>query len=62
MNEREWRLRRRIDTLTDERDEARAKLAALRLRLTYWRERAQRLHRSRDHWRLRAVGRIRGWK
>lgn len=55
MSEREFRLRRRIDELIDERDALRTKLErARREREKHWR-RARALERSRDLWRLRAL-------
>jgi hypothetical protein len=48
MTDREYRLRVRIDQLTDQRDRARA----LHLK---WRRRAQSLERQYERWRLRAL-------
>jgi hypothetical protein len=52
--EREYRLRRRIDQLTDQRDIARDQLANLRRQARTLRARTLTLERSRDLWRLRA--------
>lgn len=57
MTAREKRLRRRIDKLTAERDNARRLYADRLRRLDYWRCRARDLKRSRDMWRHRAVNR-----
>jgi phage shock protein A len=54
VNEREFRLRRRIDQLTDERDDARIQLEQWRKRGRKLRLRVDALTRQVETWRARA--------
>ena len=53
-DDRETRLRQRIDQLTNERDQARDKLDACRARNKQLRDRTYMLEKSLALWRLRA--------
>lgn len=55
MNDRELRLRKRIDQLTDERDKALDQRDRLRIKMWRLRGRIYDLTRSRDLWRIRAL-------
>lgn len=57
MTGRELHLRERIDTLTDQRDQFRDRVAVLERRLERSRKRYYKMRDSRDLWRARAMSR-----
>jgi hypothetical protein len=58
VNDREHRLRERIDQLTDERDQARTQLRRSQRLTRNWRERCYTLQKQAALWRQRALKRF----
>jgi hypothetical protein len=56
ITDREWRLRQRIDLLTDQRDKAWADLEQARKMRDRYRKRAANLQEQLDFWKARARG------